>query len=117
MALAFGVLTPSSVLAIILGMFWDISQAGVSKGDIGVTWEALDWARIGYDHGTPNLGRTLSNTKKARYGYVASALRREDYRFGPSGAFTGPREPRYKLSAKGKAYLAELQFARSTPQT
>jgi hypothetical protein len=109
---AYGVHSPISVLAIILGMFRETRRYEVAKGTLEAIWDAIDWPLLGHDE-APELGHALSNAQKMRYGYIESPSRLEDPVMEP-GAY---RPTRYKLTAKGKAHLDELRRNASAPQS
>jgi hypothetical protein len=109
---AYGVRSPISVLAIILGLFRETRRYEVTKGTLEAIWEGIDWPLLGHEK-TPELGHALSNARKMRYGYIESPSRPEDQVMKP-GAH---RPMRYKLTAKGKAHLDELRRNASAPQS
>jgi hypothetical protein len=110
---AYGVHSPISVLAIILGMFRETRRYEVAKGTLEAIWEGIDWPQLGHDE-APEIGHALSNARKMRHGYIESPSRSEEDKVVRPGAY---RPMRYKLTAKGKAHLDELRRNASTPQS
>ena len=110
---AYGVRSPVAVLAIILGMFRETKRYGVARGTIALTWDAIDWPRLGREE-APELGHALSNARKMRYGYIESLEHPEDQVLRPGAP---DRSTRYKLTERGKAHLDELRRSAFAPQS